>query len=90
MDVYEAIRQMKILSDKGISFSLSFMSYSYSRDASHGVVTVEHAQLRSANRQERNRFSDYMLNFIDLDTLEKKSCWQMLLLEFNGQMLELN
>lgn len=89
MEVYEAIKKMKIMSEKGIPFSVSFMSYSYVRDLSHGMTTIEHAKLRSANRLEHNRFRDYMLNFVDLDTLENKSCWQILLMEFNGEMLEL-
>lgn len=90
MDVFEAIRQMKILTDKGETFSFSFMTYSIDKHVSHGIVTVEHARLRAGNRKDRTRYNDYMLNFVDMDTLENKTCWQPLLLEFNGQMLTLN
>lgn len=90
MNVFEAIRQMKVLTDKGQTFSFSFMSYSIDKNRSHGIVTVEHAKLRAGNRKERTRFNDYLLNYTDMDTLEDKTCWQPLLLEFNGIMLELN
>ena len=90
MNVFEAIRQMKVLTDKGKTFSFSFMSYSIDKNKSHGIVTVEHAKLRAGNRKDRTRYNDYLLNFVDMDTLEEKTCWQPLLLEFNGIMLELN
>jgi len=90
MDVYEAIRQMRIKSEKGETFSFAFMSYSYERGKSDGVVKVENARLRKQSTKEKNRFADYMLNYTDLDTMDYGSCWQMLLLEFNGNELELN
>ena len=74
MDVFTAIDKMRRLSEEGQSFSFSFMSYSYDRKQS---------------RKEHNRFSDYMLNYINLDTLENGSCWQPLLLTFNNEELEL-
>lgn len=89
MKVYEAIDEMRKLSSEGKSFSFSFMSYSYERRKSDGVVYVEHARLRKQSSKENNRFADYMLNFTDLDTMEYGICWQPLLLEFNGCELEL-
>lgn len=89
MDVYEAIDKMRNLSEKGRTFSFSFMSYSYDRKKSEGVVIVRHARLRKQSRKDHNRFSDYMLNYINLDTFENGSCWQPLLLTFNDEELEL-
>lgn len=81
---------MRACSERGESFSFSFMSYSYERRKSDGIVKIEHARLRRQSRKENNRFADYMLNFMDLDTLEYGMCWQPLLLEFNGEELELS
>lgn len=89
MEVYEAINQMRARSERGESFSFSFMSYSYERRKSDGVIKVLHARLRKQSRKENNRFADYMLNFIDLDTMEYGMCWQPLLMEFDGHELEL-
>lgn len=89
MDSYEAIRQMRMKSERGETFSFAFMSYSYERGKSDGVVKVEHAKLRKQSTKEMNRFANYMLNFIDVDTLDYGMCWQMLLLEFDGHELEL-
>lgn len=89
MEIYEAIRQMKEKSERGEVFSFAFMSYSYERNKSQGIIKIEHARLRKQSTLETNRFADYMLNFIDTDTLEYGMCWQMLLLEFDGNELEL-
>lgn len=89
MEVYEAINEMRRCSERGESFSFTFMSYSYERRKSGGIVKIERARLRKQSRKENNRFADYMLNFIDLDTMDYEMCWQPLLLEFNGHELEL-
>lgn len=89
MKVYEAIDTMRMLSKNGKSFSFSFMSYSYERHKSDGIIHVERGRLRKQSRKDTNRFADYMLNFIDLDTMMYGMCWQPLLLEFNGIPLDL-
>jgi len=65
------------------------MSYSYTRDTSHGIVTVLRAVLLPGNLKDRNAFNEYMLRYRDLDTYEEKSCWQLLLLTLNGEELTL-
>ena len=89
MNVYEAIDEMRRRTEQGECFSFAFMSYSYERRKSDGIVKIEHAKLRNQSRKETNRFADYMLNFIDMDTMEYGMCWQPLLLEFDGHELEL-
>lgn len=89
MNVFQAIDEMRRLSAEGKSFSFSFMSYSYERRKSEGIVVVDRARLRKQGRKENNRFADYMLNFTNLDTMEYGACWQPLLLSFNDNELEL-
>lgn len=89
MEVYKAISEMRAKSARGDHFSFAFMSYSYERRKSDGVVKIERARLRKQSHKENNRFADYMLNFIDLDTMEYGRCWQPLLLEFDGHELTL-
>ncbi len=89
MDVYEAIDRMRELSRLRIPFSFSFMSYSIARRKSEGIICIRRARLCKQNRKERNRYSSYMLNYIDLDTGKQASCWQPLLLTFNDNELQL-
>ena len=45
----KTIRRMKEKSERGEVFSFAFMSYSYERNKSQGIVKVEHARLRKQN-----------------------------------------
>ncbi len=90
MKVFEAIDLMRRMTEEGRSFSFSFMSYSYDRRKSGGIVTIPRARLRRQCTKQQNRFADYMLNYTDLDTMESGQCWQPLLLTLNDIELELN
>ena len=81
---------MRRLSARRESFSFSFVSFSISRRKSEGVVTVRRARLCKQSRRERNQYSDYMLDYIDLETGERRTCWQPLLLTLNDTELELH
>ena len=90
MDVYEAISKMRELTEKGIPFSFSFMSYSIEKKTSHGIVEVYRAKLRKQSKTEDNKYADLMLNYYDVEAHEYGQCYQPLLLEFNGELLDLN
>lgn len=81
---------MRRLSARRESFSFSYMSYSIARRKSEGVVTVRRARLCKQSRRDRNQYSDYMLDYIDLETGERRTCWQPLLLTLNDTELELH
>ena len=89
MDAYTAINKMREMSSRGLSFSFAFMSYSEDENKSHGIVEVRNARLRKQSRYCNNRNADIMLNYIDLDTNEYKQFYQPLLMEFEGQKIEL-
>lgn len=89
MEVFKAIEKMRKLSEKGIPFSFSFMSYSCERHKSSGVVEVPRAVLRRQSTILDNRHADIMLNYVDVDTNDYGRCYQLLLMEFNGEKLEL-
>jgi hypothetical protein len=87
MTVYEAISEMRRRTERGECFQFAYMSYSHDRRESKGVISVNRARLRPQNRRETNRYTDYMLSFVDLDTGEYRRCWQPLLMEFEGEPL---
>jgi len=90
MDVYAAIAKMRKLSENGQSFSVQFMSYSADRGKSNGIVEVPRCILRKQSTELQNKNADIMLNYFDLDTKEYGQMYQPLIMEFNGQQLELN
>lgn len=89
MTVYEAIAEMRRLSERNIAFSFSYMSFSMERKSSDGVVTVSRAILRKQMTKETNKYADYLLNYFDLSIMENRTCWQPLLMTFNNEPLEL-
>mgnify|MGYP007124824503 CR=1 FL=1 len=80
---------MRACTKRGECFSFSFMSYSYERRKSNGVVRVEHAQLRKQSRKEHNRFADYKAKLHVIVNIVVRIMLPSPLLEFNGHELEL-
>ena len=87
MKIYEAIKRMREMTERGEEFAFSFMSYSLTRDVSHGEVFVEHAQLVKNPKDAKNSYQDYMLTYKDTDTGQAHQLWQPLLMSFQHQPL---
>ena len=95
MTVYEAIHQMRQLTQEGRPCALSYMTYSRQSGKSHGPVACEHALLvknqkpavSSAAVSQQPPSQEYMLTYRDQDTGEARHFWQPLLLSFNHQPL---
>lgn len=87
MKIYEAIKRMREMTERGEEFAFSFMSYSLTRDVSHGEVFVEHAQLVKNQKDAKNSYQDYMLTYQDTDTGQAHQLWQPLLMSFQHQPL---
>lgn len=88
MKVYEAIKKMREMSAREEEFAFSFMSYSLTRDESHGEVFVEHAILYKNPKEAKNAYQDYMLTYLDTDTGQTHQMWQPLLMSFQHRPLE--
>lgn len=88
MKVYEAIKKMREMTERGEEFAFSFMSYSLTRDVSHGEVFVEHAQLVKNQKDAKNSYQDYMLTYQDTDTGQAHQLWQPLLMSFQHKKLD--
>ena len=88
MKVYETIKKMREMTERGEEFAFSFMSYSLTRDVSHGEVFVEHAQLVKNQKDAKNSYQDYMLTYKDTDTGQAHQLWQPLLMSFQHKPLD--
>lgn len=79
---------MREMTERGEEFAFSFMSYSLTRDVSHGEVFVEHAQLVKNQKDAKNSYQDYMLTYKDTDTGQAHQLWQPLLMSFQHKPLD--
>lgn len=89
MTVYEAIKEMRRLTNLGQYFSFSFVSYYRSKNKSSGVVEVARAKLRPRGPSDTSENSDIIEPYLDMLTNEPREFYHPTLLTFNGQSLKL-
>ena len=87
INIWDAIREMRMLTGKGKTFSMVFMSYDQGRRTSKGVEIINRAKLRPGTKADQNKNTDYMLNFIDVDKNLPRQMYQVCLMEFNGKRI---
>lgn len=85
MELYDAIKQMRMLTKQGKTFSLTFMSYDRTRGRSSGVVHVDKARLRARGHERYNQHAQLQEEFINVDTNEPRRFWHCCLMMFNGK-----
>ena len=81
--VYDALKQMRKLSNDNIPFSISFLSCNLSKGTSDGVKTIAKAKLRTGLSIENGIKSQSLIGYIDLDTDKQRWFYLPLLLTFN-------
>lgn len=84
INIWDAIRQMRRISDRKGTFSMIYMGYSITRGTSDGIVEVGKARLRPQDNPP-GQYSDHMLNYTDLDNNTFNHFWQPLLMYFNNK-----
>ena len=85
MNIWDAIHKMRELSERGLSFSFTFMSCNLTDGTSEGVVEVMHGRLLSREVERHHKSADYVERYINLDTLKTRRFYQPLLMTFNGE-----
>lgn len=90
MDLFYAIKQMRKLSEAREPFSLTFMSYSRSRQETHGIVEVTKARLKPRAKAASYENAELIEEYVDLLTGDPKKFYQCTLMSFNGQNVVLS
>ena len=84
----DAIKQMRQLSEAGVPFSFSFLSYSRTKDQSNGFKFVAKAILRKGYRKNQSDLADDIIAYTDLTTKQDRQFNECLLLSFNNHKLK--
>jgi hypothetical protein len=87
--LYDAIHEMRRLTQEGVPFSFTYMSYNESKNKSEGIIHVRAAKLRKRETQKFNRNAEDQEAYLNLDTNEPRRFWHPLLMEFNGETVTL-
>jgi len=84
INLWEAIRQMRILISKKKSFSFVHATLNRDEYTSNGYRHVHKAHLRPAAKGDDVKNADDKLFYFDEDVNEPRNCWQILIMFFNG------
>jgi len=89
INIYDAISQMRKLSRAGETFSIAFMSCDTSREKSSGMVELVKAKLRAPASDDAFKNSQYMINYLNVETNIPGQFYQILLMYYNGMRITL-
>lgn len=90
IQVYDVVREMERISKAGGEFQFSFVKYDRQKKAGGDIARISRARLRKKSPKDLIAHSDYKLFFTDLDSGAPRNCWQILIIEFNGQRCSLS
>ena len=90
IQLYDAIKQMRMLSQKDESFSFVHATWNRDTCTTNGLRHVERASIRPAAKGDDLANSDYKIFYFDEDLNSPRICWQMLIMYFNGKRVILN
>lgn len=86
-EIYQALKQMRLLSDQNVPFAFSFVTCNKSNGTSKGVRKVTRAKLRRGFSKDKSKKSVSLIGYVDLDTGANKWFYLPLLISFNNQQL---
>lgn len=88
MKPYEALSQMRRLSDNNIPFSISFVSLNLSNQTSSGYKQVKKCLLRKGLSIDKSDKANLLVGYTDLSDNTSKWFYLPLLLKYNNIELE--
>lgn len=89
ISLYDAIRQMRILSAQERPFSFAHFTWDHHRRKADGLRVVNRALIRPAAKEDDVNHAGFKLFYTDMDLRQPRNCWQPLLAYFNGQRIKI-
>jgi len=89
INIYEAISQMRKLTQENTDFSIAFMSCDTSREKSSGMVELTKVKLRSGAADNAYKNSEYIIDYLNIETNIPGRFYEILLMYFNGMKITL-
>ena len=84
INLYTAVEEMKAVSKAEGTFSIKFRKYNRQKQSGGDLVFLKAAWLRS-KADEKIENASHKLFLVDTETGNALNCWQILVVEFNGQ-----
>ena len=86
----DAIKHMRSMSEKGIPFSFSFISYSEEKQSSQGYKVVNNAILKAGYRAEQSSYHNILIAYKDFKDNQEldRHFYLPLLITLNGHLIK--
>jgi len=81
--LYEVIKRMRLLTELGIPFTFTFLSYNSTTRSSNGFKHVTNAQLRKGYRKDQSDKSSILIGYVNQHESDRWF-YLPLLIKFNG------
>lgn len=85
--LYDALKRMRQLTELGIPFTFSFLSYNGTTRTSDGFKDVTNAQLRKGYRDDQSDKADLLIGYVNAQG-GNRWFYLPLLIKFNGYTIK--
>lgn len=85
--LYDAVKRMRQLTELGIPFTFSFLSYNDTTRTSDGFKDITNAQLRKGYRDDQSNKADLLIGYVNAQD-GKRWFYLPLLIKFNGYTIK--
>lgn len=87
ISLYDALKRMRTLTELGIPFTFSFITYNDTLGVSHGMKHVVKAQLRKGYRDDQSNKSNLLIGYVN-EHNKNRWFYLPLLMMFNGYTIK--
>ena len=87
INLYEALKRMRTLTDLGIPFTFKFLSYNDTTGTSDGFKEVTNAQLRKGYRDDQSDKASILIGYVNQHD-GNRWFYLPLLIKFNGYTIK--
>lgn len=85
--LYDALKRMRQLTELGIPFTFSFLSYNSTTSTSDGFKDITNAQLRKGYRDDQSDKVDLLIGYVNAQD-GNRWFYLPLLIKFNGYTIK--
>ena len=87
INLYDALKRMRKLTELGVPFTFSFLSYNDTTGTSEGFKSITNAQLRKGYREDQSDKAYILIGYVN--GMDKKRWFYLpLLIKFNGYTIK--
>ena len=90
INVFLAVAQARATKDTEATFSIKFRKWNRQKGTGGDLCYIQRARCRAAAANESVANAGHKLFFTDLDRQQSMTCWQPLIVEFNGSRCNLD